>query len=557
MKCFFPGTIQTFLFFFVHTLLTLLWPDSRVEADASGPGGGGPAGGRGPGPGGGIGLGGDKCPHVCFCNVNSKIVYCSRRGLPAIPTSIPRDTLQLNLNGNVFQSTGLERSNFSRWSSLEHLYMSECGIESIAVDTFRDLSSLEWLDISNNRIKIVQDYTFRGLQLQHLFLNGNRHIGLQPKAMEGLTTSGLYLHDCSLSRLHPEVLTPLNHTLRYLWLHGNELDRLERRLSPLFSSLSHLRLGSNPLHCNCELLWLKEFYDRHGDKFKGATSPSCLTPQRLRGKFFNEMAMTDFRCQAPVFNNIDALFDSFQGRLKCTATGDPAPTLYWIQPNGRTTKYIAPPDEDARKNEGLLTLTKPAGSDQELAGMYICVANNEAGNVTLTINVSWPHSRIVTYKTVAGDPGISSTQRTLFPDLNELLSKSSTRKDDISVTLTPDTKVGQGPQTPSSDTRLHEQHNNHTATRHVVETGGAARGASFSLSELIGAIIGTHLCTLLLCLIVIPIYYRKKWKPSTMMGTNCRQSSMHKLPPIPPESVYLNGLGHHPANYMDIPTTKR
>lgn len=94
------------------------------------------------------------CPDTCFCNTLSHIVYCSRRGLQAIPKGIAPGTVQLNLNGNAFQSPSIERRNFTALTKLEHLYMSECAIERIVVDAFADLTSLQWLDLSNNRIKV-------------------------------------------------------------------------------------------------------------------------------------------------------------------------------------------------------------------------------------------------------------------------------------------------------------------------------------------------------------------------------------------------------------------
>jgi len=94
------------------------------------------------------------CPRTCFCNTLSRIVYCSRRGLQSIPSGVPSNTLQLNLNSNEFQTPNVDRRNFSKLIDMEHLYMSECGIERIAVDTFANLTSLRWLDLSNNRIKV-------------------------------------------------------------------------------------------------------------------------------------------------------------------------------------------------------------------------------------------------------------------------------------------------------------------------------------------------------------------------------------------------------------------
>jgi len=80
------------------------------------------------------------------------------------------------------------------------------------------------------------------------------------------------------------------------------------------------------------------------------------------------------------------------------------PTIYWIQPSGTATRYVHstvnPPDTvnddddgTAQENEGSLliessSLNSAAGVESNsLLGMYICVADNEAGNVTLTISV--------------------------------------------------------------------------------------------------------------------------------------------------------------------------
>jgi len=423
------------------------------------------------------------------------------------------------------------------------------------VGTFADLSDLRWLDLSNNRIRALAAGTFAGLALQHLFLNGNRHVQLVPGSFNQLVTTGLYLHDCSLSRLPADVLRPLNATLRYLWLNGNELTVVDVGLRPLFDSLSHLRLGSNPLHCNCETTWLKETFDQSPDTFRGAAAPSCLTPARLRGRYFADLLPTDFRCRPPAFSDIETAFGADAGgaRLRCTAVGDPAPTLYWIQPSGRTTRYAAPVADDARRNVGLLTVRESDSADaSSLFGMYICVANNEAGNVTLTINVSWPFtSSNRVSSTPAG--GGSQFQTPLPPPSNAVAGVTS--RSDVDAQRRGNYTVLD--VTASSGSADDDEQ---------AELSAGERQRLFNVTELVCAIIGTHLGTLAVCLIVLPLLYRRRrWiaerdkraRGATVgrlqppaygcasdAATNGSKSSTtyrQPLPPLPAESVYLNG----------------
>jgi hypothetical protein len=406
---------------------------------------------------------------------------------------------------------------------------------SLQVGTFSDLTHLLWLDLSNNRIRAIADRQFAGLSLQHLFLNGNRHVDLRPASFDGLVTTGLYLHDCSLSTLPVDVLAPLNSSLRYLWLNGNELTSLSVAHRPLFGTLSHLRLGSNPLHCNCETSWLKDLFDLVPDVFRGAAAPSCLTPQRFRGRHFNDVSSNDFRCQAPAFSNIETAFGADVGgaRLRCTATGDPAPTLYWIQPSGKTTRYGPPADEEARRNEGLLIVRETMSADSDpsasaLFGMYICVANNEAGNVTLTINVSWP---FITAPRPTVDVFPATTLQSVLRTSTAVLGASAlfnaptqpqrTHRPDRPnsvVMVSASTTESASRQRPDGD------HTNYTVLHDVTGRGGQneADGDAleaelvrrqqrlFTVTELVCAVIGTHVGTLAVCLVLLPLIYRRR-----------------------------------------------
>jgi hypothetical protein len=182
-----------------------------------------------------------SCPGECACPPLSQNVYCSRKKLPFIPSGIPVNTLQLNLNDNNFQNPIVSRSNFSKYPVLEHLYLSGCGIEFISVDTFTDLVKLKWLDLSKNRLKVIADYTFRGLRVANLFLNDNPGVQISTGAFQGLRTKGLYIHNCAIANISLKFLSPLNGTLKMLWMDGNKFDRFGKECPWSRGVLTHWR----------------------------------------------------------------------------------------------------------------------------------------------------------------------------------------------------------------------------------------------------------------------------------------------------------------------------
>lgn len=80
-------------------------------------------------------LGEGYCPPSCTCT--GTIVRCSRQSLSEIPKGIPSETTELYLESNT--------------------------ISAISVDRIRHLKSLTRLDLSNNKINILSNYTFANL----------------------------------------------------------------------------------------------------------------------------------------------------------------------------------------------------------------------------------------------------------------------------------------------------------------------------------------------------------------------------------------------------------
>lgn len=479
------------------------------------------------------------CPGICFCPALSDNVFCSRKNLPFIPFGVSPDTVQLNMNENNFLTSTLYRSNFSTYTKLEHLYLSSCGIERIEVDTFADLTKLQWLDLSKNRLRTIEDYTFRGLTLEHLFLNDNPGMRIAKNAFRGLRTNGLYIHNCAISELSLEVIKPLNRTLKYLWLDGNKFESFSSNWLYVFRRLTHTRLAGNPLHCNCEVGWLFDFFQTNIKMFTGVDPPSCRTPSRLRAKTFNELTAEDFRCQLPVFKKVDAIFEESVGKLNCLATGDPIPLIQWIKPGNDVETFQPKGKPSSNENYGILYLTDPQATEDLV---YKCVASNPAGNVTFSLNVVWPpkYSRdqviINTPKTTL-PPTIPPTKQTVT-DLKQIEKDRSKEKDSkqkidtrdkLTVPFEKDKNMnskdqsyivdhknsGENQKNSEGESKQIDRDKNDqpfiinasksemSIAREEIVQGG------FSLADIIGAVVGTFLLTLLACIAVFHVVNRR------------------------------------------------
>lgn len=450
------------------------------------------------------------CPGVCVCPPVSQNVYCSRKNLPYIPNGIPSNTVQLNLNDNSFQNPVLMIGNFSRYTLLEHLYLSGCGVEFISKDTFADLSRLKWLDLSKNRLKTIADYTFRGLVLEHLFLNDNPGVHINKGAFNGLRTMGMYIHNCAIANISIEVVRPLNGTLKSLWLDGNKFDSFHTDWLYMFRSLSHLRLGDNPFHCNCEVEWLFNFFQLNPSVFSGGDPPECRSPARHRGSEFNTMTVDDFRCQLPIFKNVDIIFESVLGKLTCMAAGDPTPVLYWIKPDGSSEKFAPKLDDGRSDNEGVMYISDPQLIEN---AKYRCIASNPAGNVTLSLNVVWPPLQI------AGDSAVIEDNRdipTKHPpkDMKPMIKDQNTHDTDKTRYNWNTSKTGVMAEQKVRNNEIH-----------------------FTMVDIIGAVVGTFLLTLLACVAVFHIFYRRHEK--LIKETNKKNTQLK------PPNCYVMSEGDH------------
>ncbi|XP_064158749.1 leucine-rich repeat and fibronectin type III domain-containing protein 1-like protein [Anguilla rostrata] len=361
------------------------------------------------------------CPKRCTCQnlLPSYTVLCAKTGLLFVPPNIDRQTAELRLMDNFI--TTLRHRDFANMSSLIHLTLSRNTISQIQPYAFADLQDLHALHLDSNRLTVLDDTHFQGLvNLRHLILSNNQLQRITEGAFQDFLetledldlsynnlvdipweTVGLLVSVNTLSLDHnliefvPEGIFSNLHKLARLDMTSNKLKKIPP--DPLFlripvyakmkgSPLTALVLsfGGNPLHCNCELVWLRRL-TREDDL------ETCASPRELAGKYFWTIREEEFVCEPPMITRHTSKMFVMAGQevsLRCKSVGDPEPSTHWVSPEG---KLIGNTSRTLCYENGSLDILATTVKD---SGVFFCIASNAAGEATapveLVVNPS-PH----------------------------------------------------------------------------------------------------------------------------------------------------------------------
>ncbi|KPP79276.1 leucine-rich repeat and fibronectin type-III domain-containing protein 4-like [Scleropages formosus] len=378
------------------------------------------------------------CPFHCVCrNLSESLsTLCVNKGLLFVPPNIDRRTVELRLADNFILEVG--GADFANMTGLVELTLSRNTIHGIRPMAFGDLESLRSLHLDTNRLTAVGPRDLAGLlNLQHLILNNNQLTDVSSQAFDDFLST---LEDLDLSynnlRGVPWEAIQNMASLHTLHLDHNlidhiaegsfgemyklaRLDMTSNRLQtlppdPLFArsqtgvisptpynTIISLNFGGNPLHCNCELLWLRRLV-RTDDM------ETCATPAHLAGRYFWSIPEEEFTCEPPLITRHTHKLWVLEGQratLRCRAIGDPEPVIHWVSPDDR---IMANTSRTQSYRNGTLDLLVTRARDD---GTYTCIAMNAAGEATAMVDlkiVPLPHRGNGTVPLVYGrDPGSS------------------------------------------------------------------------------------------------------------------------------------------------------
>ncbi|XP_060939055.1 leucine-rich repeat and fibronectin type-III domain-containing protein 5 [Limanda limanda] len=376
------------------------------------------------------------CPKRCVCQILSPnlATLCAKKGLLFVPPNVDRHTVELRLADNFV--TSVKRKDFANMTRLVDLTLSRNTISFITPHAFADLENLRALHLNSNRLTRIGNDTFSGMsKLHHLILNNNQLVLIHQGAFNDL----LALEELDLSynnldsipweaiqrmtSLHtlsldhnmldyiPEGTFSLLQKLNRLDVTSNKLQKLPP--DPLFQRAQvlatsgfmtptsfALSFGGNPLHCNCELLWLRRL-NREDDL------ETCASPQQLAGRYFWSVPEEEFLCEPPLITRFSHEMRVLEGQrvaLRCKARGDPEPAIHWISPEG---KLVSNSSRTLVYSNGTLDIVISTVKD---TGSFTCISSNPAGEAHQTVDlviIKLPHISNNTNNIQEPDPGSS------------------------------------------------------------------------------------------------------------------------------------------------------
>ncbi|XP_051933444.1 leucine-rich repeat and fibronectin type III domain-containing protein 1 [Hippocampus zosterae] len=380
---------------------------------------------------------GNSCPGRCICQHLSPTLtlLCAKTGLLFVPPTIDRKTVELRLTDNFI--TVIRRKDFFNMTSLVHLTLSRNTISQITPEAFFSLRSLRALHMDGNRLSAIRSDHFKGLNnLRHLILGNNQIHQVAATSFDEFvsTIEDLDLSNNNLRTLPWEAIARMTN-INTLTLDHNLIDHIEAGTFTLLTKLVRLDMtsnrlqklppdslfqhaqvlsdakgsssstlavsfGGNPLHCNCELLWLRRL-TREDDL------ETCASPEHLMDKYFWSIQEEEFICEPPLITkHLATKPHVMEGQgltLKCKAVGDPDPEIHWRSPDG---KLVHNNSRTILYENGTLDILITTLKD---SGAFNCVASNAAGIATAAVEVNMIPLPLFVNNTghMREDPGLS------------------------------------------------------------------------------------------------------------------------------------------------------
>ncbi|XP_066285550.1 uncharacterized protein [Branchiostoma lanceolatum] len=232
---------------------------------------------------------------------NVRILHLSDNKLSEIPLQLSRlaySLRMLDLSGNTIQS--LEPGTFKSFRTLRDLVLSDVGLNTIKRDAFDGLKKLLRLSLAYNNLTTIPEELGRLPNLAELYVRGNSIRTLKRTSLEGLTSlEFLDLSDLGLKVLEPGAFDNLAvldtlvlsdnswiynlktgvfrglESLRTLRMTDCGLRTINPRMLSDMPALTSVVLHGNPLECSADFCVLTKWLNARGIKIENHGEVRC------------------------------------------------------------------------------------------------------------------------------------------------------------------------------------------------------------------------------------------------------------------------------------------
>ncbi|KAK3086728.1 hypothetical protein FSP39_022554 [Pinctada imbricata] len=210
-------------------------------------------------------------------------------------------SLMLNKN-NLVTIQGDKSSAFNSLGSLTYLNMADNQCEHIHLDLFNPLKSLMTLHLENNKLgpliaNDVNGQMFSGLQkLSSLFLQNNMVTYIPDPSFKDLSNLlTMNLTNNGITGWGPYLFAGLS-SLQHLDLTKNYISLMNRTSVKDFRSLIDLNLSGNPFACTCDLRWFRDWLNSTSIEITNVQNYKCNSPKEWKGKHLLSFDRTKINC---------------------------------------------------------------------------------------------------------------------------------------------------------------------------------------------------------------------------------------------------------------------
>lgn len=179
--------------------------------------------------------------------INLEVLTISHSIIKTFKTDLYRGLQQLKklrICGNEIK----ELEQFGQLTNLEKLFISNNKVEVIRNETFSNLRSLKLLTMENNRISFINSHAFaanKNLEELNLNINDLRYL-VETTFNQNINLRVISLNHNEIEYFSPKTLSQ-NIKLETLRLHGNKLEGLEKNVFNNNINLRWIELGANRL----------------------------------------------------------------------------------------------------------------------------------------------------------------------------------------------------------------------------------------------------------------------------------------------------------------------